>query len=55
MVVNGGEKGNLRKIIGKKTTYGWGQFKKHKAVIDMVVEENTSGKSLEKLLWGGSL
>ena len=24
-------------------------------VIDMVVEENISGKSLEKLLWGGSL
>ena len=55
MVVNGGEKGNLRKIIGKN--YLWvGPIQEPQGfVIDMVVEENTSGKSLEKLLWGGSL
>ena len=55
MVVNGGEEENLRKIIGKN--YLWvGPIQEPQGfVIDMVVEENTSGKSLEKLLWGGSL
>ena len=55
MVVNGSEEENLRKIIGKN--YLWvGPIQEPQSfVIDMVVEENISGKSLEKLLWGGSL
>ena len=52
MVVNGGEEENLRKIIGKN--YLWvGPIQESQGfVLDMVVVEKTSGKSVEKTTLG---
>jgi hypothetical protein len=52
MVVNGGEKGNLRKIIGKNYLWVGPNQESQSFVSDMVVEKKTLGKSVEKLLLG---